>query len=251
MTEYLNPNSEMLFPHSLPEDTQAIIWRYMDDWKFNDMIKKHRLYLCRGDKLQDRFEGTYSRAQIVDQNRWLKEKGLASLIEQGKRERQENRRSFYINSWCMYEHDLDLMWKSYTKVCRSVAVQSRVAKLVAVCESDSVLEYDNFSVHKIKYIHRKEGEFINYFPTGFEPFVHKDHHFSLDNEIRLIHWNPNQSLEGFFLSVDLSTVIERVVLSPNSTSKDAESVRILLNDAGLENIPIESSRYELDLTEME
>jgi hypothetical protein len=42
-------------------------------------------------------------------------------------------------------------------------------------------------------------------------------------------------------------VIERVVLSPNSTSKDAEAIRTLLNESGLENIPIESSRYEKEL----
>ncbi len=46
------------------------------------------------------------------------------------------------------------------------------------------------------------------------------------------------------MPVDLSLLIDRVVLSPGSTSKDAEVIRNLLNKHGLKDIPIDSSRYE-------
>jgi hypothetical protein len=193
MTEYLKPEKRDDFPDKY-EDAEKIVWRYMDDWKFIDLVKEKRLYLCRGDKLQDLFEGTYSRHQLLDTYRWMKEIGCAPLISQDKKDRQENRRRFYINSWCMYNHDLDLMWKSYTKVCHAVAVQSRVAKLVAICDSDPALEHGIFSVQEIKYIDLKEGEFINDFGTGFDAFICKDKHFFLDQEIRIIHyatWDPN------------------------------------------------------------
>jgi hypothetical protein len=253
MTEYLHPGQrDVDFPDRLPEDLQTIVWRYIDDWKFIDLIKQHGLYLCRGDKLQDTFEGTYSRYQIMDQDRWLGEIGYANLIPQEKKQREENRRNFYVSSWCMYNHDLDLVWKAYTKVCHAVAVQSRVAKLVAIC--DKAIEHRPLNVSIVKYFGHKEGDFINYFATGFDAFVHKDYHFKLDNEIRIVYmanWakNQGQTPEGIVLPVELSVLIERVVLAPGSTSKDAEAIRNLLNEYGLENITVESSRYEKGLME--
>ena len=256
MTEYLGPGKRDDFPDRLPEDMETIVWRYMDDWKFIDFIKKQSLYLCRGDKLQDRYEGTYSRQQLMDEDRWYGDMGLAHLISQKKKEREENRRKFYINSWCMYNDDLDLMWKSYTKVCHAVAVQSRVAKLVTICDSDKAVGFRPLCVSTIEYFRHREGEFINHFASGFDAFTHKDYHFELDKEIRIIHmanWaiNQGQTPEGIFLPVDLSLMIERVVLSPGSTSKDAEAIRDLLNKFGLKNIPVESSRYEKELMDQE
>ncbi len=140
MTGYIDPLRREDFPDRLlpedPEGEKTIIWRYMDDWKFMDLISQQRLYLCRGDKLQDRFEGTYSRQQLLDDDKWLDEIGYGHLIPQMKKERQENRRRFYINSWCMHTHDLDLMWKGYTKVCKAVAIQSRASNLIAICDSN-------------------------------------------------------------------------------------------------------------------
>jgi hypothetical protein len=44
----------------LPENLDATVWRYMDGWKFESLFTDGKLYLCRADRLQDRFEGSYS-----------------------------------------------------------------------------------------------------------------------------------------------------------------------------------------------
>ena len=75
MSEYIHIQRDVHPDAKLPEDTQTIVCRYMDKWKFESLLKQRSLYLCRGDKLQDRFEGTYSRNQISEQNEWLKEMG--------------------------------------------------------------------------------------------------------------------------------------------------------------------------------
>ena len=91
-----------------------------------------------------------------------------------------------------------------------------------------------------------EGHVIDYFADGFDAFVHKDYHYELDHEIRMLHWRsymPTQP-EDVLLSVDLSLLIDRVVLAPGAKSKDAEEVRKLLNECGLHNIAVESSRED-------
>ena len=239
--------SHSLFPND-PKGEETIVWHYMDDWKFFDLIKKQSIYLCRGDKLQDRFEGTYARQQLVDHYRWLEKEGCGQLISKDKKQREENRKRIYINCWCNYNDDLDLMWKSYTKICKAVAIQSRASRLIAICDGEKSEDTRPILVSTVNYCGLKEGDLIKD-GSPFDPFVHKDKHYILDKEIRIVHYstwgNPDSNPEGCLLPVDLSSLIERVVLSPGSASKDAEAVRILLNDAGLTNVLIESSRYDM------
>ena len=81
-----------------PEGVKTVVWRYMDEWKFIDLIKQRRIYLCRGDNLQDQHEGTFSRQQLMDQDRWLEKIGCNHLIQLEKIQREANRRRFYISS---------------------------------------------------------------------------------------------------------------------------------------------------------
>jgi hypothetical protein len=255
MSEYLQPKREVN-SDMLPENRETIVWRYMDDWKFADMLKRNQLYLCRGDKLQDRFEGTYSCKQIIEDDLyWKAETGSDKLNVEEKKSRQENRRSWYINSWCMHEHDLYHMWQSYTNLCHAVAVQSRIANLVAICDAKEAIEFRHYqlSISTVKYYDQEKGR-INYFPRGYDAFVNKDHHFGLDEEIRILKWDPSsskneQTPNGLFMPVKLSALIERVVLSPGSTTDDMKTMKNLLTQYGLENAPVELSRYERELIE--
>lgn len=229
----------------LPDDKQTVVWRYMDRWKFKKLIEEGKLYLCRADKLQDKFEGTYSRVQLLEMNRWLEDKGCESIIADEAKRRRVNRKRFYISCWCMADHDLDLMWKAYTKDKRAVALQSRVLNLEAIC--DKAIDYWDLDVSTVKYFGHGEGQFIDY-ADGFSAFINKDYHFGLDKEIRIIHWsNYAEPPEFVFLPVDLSSLIERIVLAPGADSEHAETIRAFLDENGLKNVPVESSRDDREL----
>ena len=75
MSEYYIPKREIAPYCELPENLDLAVWHYMDYWKFESLIQKRAIYLCRGDKLQDRFEGTYSKRQIQSMNKWFKDIG--------------------------------------------------------------------------------------------------------------------------------------------------------------------------------
>ena len=58
-----------------------------------------------------------------------------------------------------------------------------------------------------------------------------------------------QTPNGLFMPVKLSALIECVVLSPGSTTEDIAKMKNLLTQYGLENAPVELSRYDRELTE--
>jgi len=71
----------------LPDNLDTTVWRYMDMDKFQSLLNEKALYLCGADRLQDRFEGTYSRHQILEMADWFKKKGDPYMIE-SERERR-------------------------------------------------------------------------------------------------------------------------------------------------------------------
>jgi hypothetical protein len=101
----------------------------MDMDKFQSLLNEKALYLCRADRLQDRFEGTCSRRQILKEEDWLKKIGESYMIESEKEKRQKDRLKTYISCWCMSDCDLDLMWKGYIRNPPGIAIKSSVRRL--------------------------------------------------------------------------------------------------------------------------
>jgi hypothetical protein len=244
MGEYVKLKREPDPSCKLPENLDTIVWHYMDFWKFKYLLDKKSLYLCRSDKLQDKFEGTYSRQQIQvmegDLIRWE----ASPVIDQERQSRKCARKSTFIHCWCMSDHDLDLMWKGYVKDSGGVAIKSSVRTLKKICD-DLYPEHDNLNISIVEYYDQANGEKI---PHGgpLDAFLKKDNHFKLDNEFRLIS-NPNYvdgcSPEFEQLPVDdLSRLIDEVVTAPGSSKDHIKRVREAMDKAKLKDVPLSASR---------
>ena len=75
-------------PHpscKLPENLDTPAWRYMDMDKFQSLLNEKALYLCRADRLQDWFEGTYSRHQILEMEDWFEKIDESYMVESKKK----------------------------------------------------------------------------------------------------------------------------------------------------------------------
>lgn len=235
----------------LPEKLDTPVWRYMDMDKFHSLLNEKALYLCRADRLQDRFEGTYSRHQILEMKDYFTKIGESHMTETEKENRRKDRLKSYISCWCMCDYDLDLMWKGYVRNPPGIAIKSSVRRLKEICDktySDGLI--DNIDISEVSYFDHAGGEFINYFgiPTAF---FKKDKHFELDNEIRIIHC-PNVSEPTpthVLLPVDLKDLIEDVVFQPRVKESTVKSVREALSRAGLGEIPVLASRDDRELIE--
>jgi hypothetical protein len=49
-----NPNIK------LPDDSDTIVWKYLDLSKFLDLLLSQKLFMSRSDKFEDQYEGTFS-----------------------------------------------------------------------------------------------------------------------------------------------------------------------------------------------
>ena len=177
---------------------------------------------------------------------WFKAIGEPDLSKTERESREQDRLKTYINCWCISECDLDLMWKGYIGNSQGVAIKSSIKNLVQLC--DNGIEFWPLDISTVDYFDHANGETINYFGTP-QQFLYKDHHFRLDNELRIIH-HPNiatPSPDHFFLPVDLNNLIEEVVLQPQSKTKDFKLVRKALDDVGLTKIPILTSRDDREV----
>jgi hypothetical protein len=222
----------------------------MDMNKFESLLKEKALYLCRADRLQERFEGAYSRRQIIEMEDWFKKIDVPNMVESEKEGRQKDRLRTYIGCWCMSDCDLDLMWKNYVRNPPGISIKSSVRRLKVIC--DEAVDYWPLDISIVKYFDHAGGENITYSGTP-TTFIHKDLHFKLDNELRIIHYPNNSGTTPppthVYLKIDLRELIEAVVLQPRAKESVLKYVREALNIAGLENIPLLASRDDRELIE--
>jgi len=102
----------------------------------------------------------------------------------------------------------------------------------------------------VTYVNHAEGQNIDYV-DGFDAIINKDVHFELDREIRLIR-SPNVQApipDGIFLRIDLTMLIEKIVLHPGFKTEPMDNLRTLLQEARLTNISLEASRDNRPLEE--
>jgi hypothetical protein len=218
--------------------------------KFQYLLNEKALYLCRADRLQkqDRFEGTYSRRQILAMEDWFKKIDEPHMIKSERERRRKDRPKTYISCWCMSDCDLDLMWRGYIRNPPGIAIKSSVRRLKDIC--DKAVEYWPLDISKVTYFDHAGGGNINYFGTP-TTFLYKDLHFKLDNELRIIHW-PNISEptpDHVYLKLDLGDLIEQVVLQPGTGETNLKFVRETLDKTGLSTISVLATRYDRDLLE--
>ena len=248
MSEFIKIPREPNPSCKLPENLETPVWRYMDMDKFHSLLNERALYLCRADRLQDRFEGTYSRHQILNMEDWFAKIGEPRMTKVERENRKKDGVRTYISCWCMSDCDLDLMWKGYVRNPPGIAIKSSVRRLKNIC--DKAVGHWPLDISIVNYFDHAGGENINYCGTP-TTFLNKDNHFKLDNELRIIHC-PNISEPTpahVFLPIDLNDLIEDVVFQPKVKESSVKSVRETLSKVGLEKIPVFASRDDRELIE--
>lgn len=248
MSEFVKIDREPNPTCKLPENLDTPVWRYVDMDKFQSLLNEKALYLCRADRLQDRFEGTYSRHQILVMEDWFNKIDESYMIQSEREKRRKDRLKTYISCWCMSECDLDLMWKGYVRNPPGIAIKSSVRRLKEIC--DKAVDYWPLDISMVTYFDHAGGKNINCFGTP-TVFLYKDNHFRLDNELRIIHY-PNISEPApihIFFKIDLKDLIENVVFQPSLRENRLKSVREALSMVGLDKIPVLASRNDRELIE--
>lgn len=233
-----------------PDDHSRVIWRYMDSDKFEWLLEHGRLFMPTADNLGDPREGSTPLGEI---EWWEKEYKDAATEERRStvahnREflayfAQNFRARYYVSCWHMNSHENYSMWRCYTKTKRAVAIKTNYSALRNALPCSAlmgVIRYIDYSTDRL--------------PWGnmFEYIMHKDVTFRYEAEVRAVMTIPpndelglKEFLEDHFAltadpnfrlyapKIDVTTLIEGIVLHPEASKAYAAKVRKLCAAKGL------------------
>jgi len=206
----------------------TIIWRYLDLWKFLDLLDNKQLYLARADKFEDTFEGRIPLREVRELDETHNLKQLDDFSERAIK------KSTYISSWSMESSEMYSLWKIYSDYRSAIAIKSTVGRLIDSVKNDKKDQY----VGLVKYINPKPP--YTFSGNFFQLFLEKRKYFKFENEVRIIAtqlYKDNQELlllpEGLRLNIDTNVLIDEVYLAPKADKSFKSLIELKLQSLNL------------------
>jgi hypothetical protein len=198
----------------------------MDLGKYLAMLDRRSLYLARATLLGDPFEGSPTKAMVVQREyiranrttdpKLVAYKDVPDVALNWGNIFQRLVESYLISCLHMNEHESAAMWKLYSTSNEAVCIRSTYRRL-RQCLPQCVM------IGEVNYINYETQGFPA--DNGLNYITHKRLSFSHERELRAILWEmagdaqsykPQIEPGGLAIEVDLSTLIERVYVSPTA-----------------------------------
>ncbi|PZX92898.1 hypothetical protein DOS84_13590 [Flavobacterium aquariorum] len=227
-----NPNIK------LPQDSDTIVWKYLDLSKFLDLLLSHKLFMSRSDKFEDQYEGTFSEPTFEEI------KKLSINNPDFLKYYKTHREKVAISSWHINEYESFAMWQIFTQNSEGLAIQSTVKRL-----QDALIPEKNYKqyIGEVNYIDYKK-EYIP-FDDLFFPFLFKRKSFQYEREVRIITDVTENTIklnDGLKINVDITQLIEKIYIHPKSENWYKNLVIQLVKQLGFD-FEIEKSDLESDI----
>ncbi len=228
--------------YRLPRLDQRV-WRYMEYWKFESLIKDGALYFRRSDKLEDDMEGKYADAnRNYTTGLWGRFSSAYRVNHDPKAFEQgalDFRYAVFVNCWHINRVESREMWERFGKSERSVVIVTTVRRLLKAVEANHVqpgkVIYASQAVPRPEWSHNA-------------PFFFKNLQFMSEKEFRLIAHKPEEEpiyidqTFGHSISVKGSEIIEMVKLHPEASPCFKEEIKTFLRN---QNVKLAVSRSSL------
>lgn len=227
-----NPNIK------LQQDSDTIVWKYLDLSKFLDLLLSRKLFMSRSDKFEDQYEGTFSEPTFEE----IKKLSINNpdFLNYYKIHREK----VAISSWHINEYESFAMWQIFTQNSEGLAIQSTVKRL-----QDALHPEKNYKqyIGEVNYIDYKK-EYIP-FDDMFFPFLFKRKSFQYEREVRIITDVADNNIklnDGLKINVDINQLIEKIYIHPKSENWYKNLVIQLVKQLGFD-FEIEKSDLESDI----
>lgn len=217
-----------------PSSPEIKVWRYMDFTKFVSLLDTESLFFSRSDLFDDPYEGATSHANIKLRPIVYKDRIPAEVLGRGAHDAERSKQWTYINCWHMNEYESAAMWKLYAQANEAVAIQSTFKLLQESLPDNVYLGVVNYIDYETEWL--PEG-------NTFWPYVHKRKAFEHERELRGViqdYLNENSIIAGMpnppygkCVEVPLSTLIQKVYISPTAPSWFADLVSAVVAKYGL------------------
>ena len=224
-----------------PDET--VIWRYTTWGRLCDVLVKNALFFVRATAFDDPWEASHPESHFDPEEapkRWAhltaySPKTIADLqnreLEMVRRH-EEQRRTLAVNCWHIATEESDSHWRIYGRSDEGIAIRSTVGRLKAAVD-----------IYKDRAVNIGEVKYIDFaketFPTnnGFWPVVYKRLAFRHDKELRAVVWEmepgPPFGDKGVYVVVDVTALIQEVVVTPLAAPSFLEPVREMVRRFGL------------------
>jgi hypothetical protein len=223
---------------TLPEDTDTVVWKYLDLSKFLDLLLSKKLFMSRSDKFEDQYEGTFSEPTYEEI------KKLAADNPEFLNYYKTHREKVAISSWHINEYESFAMWQIFTKNNEGLAIQSTIGRLQKAVKPEN--NFDQF-IGEVNYIDYKK-EYIP-FDDLFFPFLFKRKSFQYEREVRILSDTSKSDIklnDGLKINVDINQLIEKIYIHPKSENWYKKLVIELVERLGF-GFEIEKSDLESDI----
>lgn len=223
-----------------------ILWRYLDFWKFKDMLDTNAIFFARGDTFKDDFEGRFSKGNngafsatdqaVYSSNNINRSFDVANAQHEGRRQ------NVFISCWHRNTKENRRMWCNYTSTPNSVVVTTS-AKAVYQFMPKEVMK------SPVRYHQRDYARTEIYGWNSL--FFYKPLDYSYENEFRLILnildikalSSDKLTSTGLHLPVNLRKIIHRVITHPEADKALKQQVDTLLGSK-LKRLRRENSLFE-------
>lgn len=208
-----------------------VLWRYLDTAKFLDYATSQKLYLCRADKFEDQFEGSFTQSIRHAIEKSYQDNDVGSTYEEFK---ERLRKSVYVNCWHKSPNDSMAMWKLYGASNFAVAVTTTVQQLEKVVNNAKI---DGFvTIKKVEYVKHWRDPGLRIKPYS-NVFAYKVTAYDYEKEVRIIvdrfgedHVNENS---GIIISAPAKDLIRSIVVSPEAPDWYKAMIEKVSKDYGI------------------
>jgi hypothetical protein len=228
LERYPQPGYELL-------DDRIPVWRFMRMKTFIRFIESGSLYLCRSDRFTDKHEGLPLRGFVKHVVASMgKGYGFKHTWDNLKADREAS----FISCWTLDESLY--MWKKFAPY--GVVVKSQCGVLKSALNTMPA----RTMVGYVRYSLQHQGFNILNFITTKRP------DFALEREVRAFVWQMDNSprnpypyvrANGLSYRVDVSALVQEVIVSPNASVRTKPKVQALLGKHGYGSIPVTKSGY--------
>jgi hypothetical protein len=239
------------YANQLEPSQGSVIWRFMDLFKFRDLMASEELYFRRADLFQDESEGLPPEQYAMrvlgldpyDVRDRIKLNDHLGFLAQ-------NRESYYISCWHLYRLETLDMWSQYGD--DGVAICSQYGLLKSAL--DGFLDETHLGLirygtnhlattfNTIEFITTKQIQYLGERELRawliiVDPLASGNRHIGLNNlpNARPLDVNPRNSwvADCKRRRIDLRSLITQVVISPWAERDTIEEVEIWLKSRGL------------------
>lgn len=204
------------------KSNQLPLWRYLDFWKFLNLLETKSLFFSNSENLGDNNEGRIPQFILKEYLEDDKKNDNHVNEELIKHIEKDFRKSVLISSWSFSERESFAMWKMYAGSNTGIAISTDLDSL----KSSFINTERDINIGEVNYINNKN--FYYSLSNALFPFVTKLGFYEYENEIRcLTKTTEYENTESRLVKVDLNSLIKRVYISPNSNPEFLMLIKLL------------------------